>query len=852
MSLWLYSLRELGRRPGRSLLTLFSIVLGVATVFAVSSTIGGAHTAYSRITETLAGKIDARVTARGGGRFAQALVAALEAAPEVEAAVPLLQQSAVLRAGKKQIQINGVGTVLAKEQFLRPFALVSGRLPNPPGAGAEDDEQSEMVLEESLAQSANIKAGDEVKLLTPRKTQRVRVVGLVRPTEVWGFAQGGLAYLNLEDWQWMCKADAKIDALEIKLAASHASAADKKKALASLARLLPDNLQLGSDQEDQRSGSVTFTAFQYGLEAARTLALLVVGLLILNTFSMNVTERRGQIGVLRLVGGTRVQIMGLLLRESALVGLVGAVLGLPVGWLLAQWLAHVMEGAFAVRLPPPELSLEATLFAFAMGPALAMLAAYWPAQKAGRIAPLDNLRQRAAGPIGKPSYGWGKTLTGVALLVLSLTGMVLAWARVISQEAAITVAVFFLVGLLLVFPIVMRPGYALIHRLLRRIGPMECDLAHRQLVRTPGRALLTWGILFVAVATSVATGLILTDVINDIRGEVQRTTLADFIVRVAQINLATGASPNLPEDLPAEVGRLAGVQSLEAMRIFGLELADTGRVVAVVRDFAMHERPPLDLQETNVHEVRRKILDGEIVLSDILAYKVRKKVGDSVTFAFAGKEHTFRVAGTSRFYLAGGMAFFMDRRVAERHFGPLGSDALLVAAQPAERAGLAKRLRDLCDESGLLFQTYAEVQARLDVILNTVVASLWVLLALGFLIAVFGVTNTLMMNILEQTREIGLMRVLGMQRRQVRRMVLAQCSFVGILAIVPGFGAGVSLAYIIRSSSLALLGENPQFGALLPWLGPYALGLLLLVLLFGWLPAARGARLNILEAIRAE
>jgi putative ABC transport system permease protein len=96
------------------------------------------------------------------------------------------------------------------------------------------------------------------------------------------------------------------------------------------------------------------------------------------------------------------------------------------------------------------------------------------------------------------------------------------------------------------------------------------------------------------------------------------------------------------------------------------------------------------------------------------------------------------------------------------------------------------------------------------------------------------------------------MRVLGMQRRQIRRMVLAQSAYVGILAIIPGFAAGVILAYIIRSSSLAILGESPQFGVLLPWLVPYAFGLLVLVLLFGWLPAARGARLNILESIRAE
>src|SRR5262245_15371163 len=112
MNLWLYSLREMWRRPGRSLLTLLSIVLGVATAFAVSTTIGSARSAFNKMTEALSGKADAEVTARGGGRFAQNLVLPPEKAPHVEVAVPMLYKLAMLYAGNKRIQINGVGTVI--------------------------------------------------------------------------------------------------------------------------------------------------------------------------------------------------------------------------------------------------------------------------------------------------------------------------------------------------------------------------------------------------------------------------------------------------------------------------------------------------------------------------------------------------------------------------------------------------------------------------------------------------------------------------------------------------------------------------------------------------------------------
>jgi putative ABC transport system permease protein len=710
------------------------------------------------------------------------------------------------------------------------------------------ENEGEFVLEESVAHSAGIKIGDDVRILARGsiKPQHVQLVGLIRPTDIWAFTQGGLAYFNLEDWQWMWKEEGKIDALQIGLVPS----VDKQQALDALARALPSNsnLQLRPAHEDGGSSSVTLEAFQIGLETTRTLAVLVAFLLIFNTFLMNVTERRAQIGVLRLIGSLRAQVMRLFLREATVIGIVGAVLGLPLGWLLAHWLARSMENAFGIKVQAPEVALWATLFAFTMGPVVAWGAAFWPARRASRIGPLENLRQRASGQ--PPRIDRRITSLGSILVVVSLT--IFFWRGPLSQELSLTGALFFLVGLLFTLPTMLPTGYALLYHLLHFLGPMEFELACRQLVRTQGRALLTWGILFLAVAVSVATGLILTDVINDIRGEVRRTTLADFIIRVTQVNLATGTSAKLPEDLRLAVSRLEGVKSVEAIANLGLEIPAAGRVVAVVREFDLHERPPLKLSGTSLQDVRQKMLDGEIVLSDILAYKLQKKAGDEVTAIFEGKDYSFRVAGTTRFYLAGGMAFFIDRQVAERKFGPIGADGLLIDAKPGQQDALAHRLIELSQQDGLLFQTYDEVQARLESILNTVVASLWVLLALGFLIAVFGVTNTLMMNILEQTREIGLMRVLGMQRRQIRRMVLAQSAYVGILAIIPGFMAGATLAYVIRSSALAVLGDNPHFGDLLPWLAPYAVGLLGLVLMFGWLPAARAARLNILESIRNE
>jgi putative ABC transport system permease protein len=157
--------------------------------------------------------------------------------------------------------------------------------------------------------------------------------------------------------------------------------------------------------------------------------------------------------------------MQMLLREGFVLCFVGALVGLPLGWLLAHGLARGMESAFAIKLAPAELAVGPSLFAFVMGPVLATLAAYWPARRAGQIQPLENLRQGASDRT--ESAGSKTAVVGVVLLVLSVTGMFLSWAKLVSQQVALTVAIFFLIGLLLLLPRVLQPLYDLVYRLVR-------------------------------------------------------------------------------------------------------------------------------------------------------------------------------------------------------------------------------------------------------------------------------------------------------------------------------------------------------------------------------------------------
>jgi len=848
MSPWRFSLREVARRPGRSLLTLFSIVLGVAAVFAVHVTMHSARSAFTQMNEALTGKADAAVVARGGGRFPEDILATVKETPGVAAVVPSFRQILMLYApdGRK-IRILGIGVDLTQEQAVHNLRLVAGRAPRSDKDGTKP---AEVVLEENLAHFAGVGIGDKVKILTRRGPQRLVVVGLVKALAPAAVPQGSVIFLNIEDLQWLSKAEGQIDILQIVMAPG----VDREKTLAELARRLPPEVEARPAWEKQAiSSTATEEAFTQGLFFAGLVSLLGAATLILNTFLMNVAERRGQIAVLRLIGAQRRQVLWLLLREAVVMGLAGAVLGLPAGWALARLLGWTMERSFGVTVQEATVSLDSALLAFALGPVIAVAAAYFPARSATRVGPLEALRRRSAPPA--QHHGRGQPWVGPVLVVLALSCWGLVGAGLLHRSVSIPAGLVLITGLVQSFGLIQEWAIRGTSRLLAFLGSTELALAGRQLNRNPARTFLTWSILFVAVTVSVSIASLLTAVVEDVRNVAHRSVGADFFVLASTPEPALGEVPSLPDAFVQEVAKIPDIQDYRILSFVGMESPEAGtRVLAMARVYDRPDQLFMDLDQGRPEEVQRGLVEGDggIVLSKALAFQLNKRIGDSFTVEYAGRSHTFRVVGTAGLYFLGGSAFYIDRRIAERAFGPLGVSVILVNAAPGRRAEVDQALRRLCEKDGYLFQTMADFENFVEGNLNAVLAGLWALMAVAFVIAVFSVTNTLLVNVLEQTHEIGLVRVLGMTRGQVRKMFLAQSALVGLLGVVPGCAVGMFLAYMVRSSTLAVVGGVALTSAVLSWVVPYAIVVLLLVLIFTWLPAARAARLPILDCIRTE
>jgi putative ABC transport system permease protein len=246
------------------------------------------------------------------------------------------------------------------------------------------------------------------------------------------------------------------------------------------------------------------------------------------------------------------------------------------------------------------------------------------------------------------------------------------------------------------------------------------------------------------------------------------------------------------------------------------------------------------------------MLKGEVTLGSVLAQQVNLGAGDTIELQTSEGLKSLPVAGVINDYMGGGLVIHMDRRTGENLLGIQGIDAIVVRAKPQQKAEVETALREIAEKYGVLFQSYSQLTGEIDRMMAGVIAGLWVVMLLGILVAAMGVMNTLSMNVLEQTRELAMLRVVAMTRRQARRTIMAQAAILGTIGLVPGVLLGVGLAWLINLSLLRTIGREVSFG-MHPWLGLSGLvAALVLVILAAWFPAQRAANLEPIQALRYE
>jgi putative ABC transport system permease protein len=310
----------------------------------------------------------------------------------------------------------------------------------------------------------------------------------------------------------------------------------------------------------------------------------------------------------------------------------------------------------------------------------------------------------------------------------------------------------------------------------------------------------------------------------------------------------------MPESLKTDLAAIEGVTSVEAIRFLQDVTAAGTQVNAVLRDYEDQDPKKLllDLKAGDPAQVRQRLLQGEVVVGTVLAHRAGIKFGGEITLQTRQGPKSLRVAGITNDYVSGGLVVHLERAFGKTLLGAEGADIFIVRAQASALGEVESRVRSLCDQNSLLLLSFADLRRRLDNLMNGVVAGLWGIMTLGLVVAGFAVANTLTMNVLEQTREIAMLRVVAMTRRQVRKTILSQAVILGVFGVTFGVIAGIVAAYTTNLCTPAVTGRPIEF-VLSPALliGTYAVALAI-ILLAAWLPARRAMRLNLLIALQYE
>lgn len=820
-------LREARQHPGRAILTMASVAIGVAAFVAVTFTTRSTQTAFDEIFQSLAGRASLEIVAPIGQAIPATVAADVADIPGVEAIAPRLQRPAIMIVKEKErVQLVAAAIDLERDAKVHEYKIVDGE-PLKDSKGA--------LLSKLLADSLDVKVGDEVGLLTRSGMIPLKIVGLFATKTSTMSAQGAGLLIPLRGGQVWFRARGQLDTIQIVLDKE----ADEEQVKKEIESRLPNNAELRLPTGRSEMAKATVLSTNQALLMARAFILLVAVFVITNTFLISVTQRRRQLGILRAIGGARSQVAWLVIIEAFVMGIVGSIVGSVIGVLIARYLNVAMGAMYETTLPPIHLDAAPFALAAVFGVGMSLLGAIVPAIKASRLNPLDALRDVLPDEIEGASrwlviFGLFTVIVCGILLALSITG-------VLPSSVAVYAGVLGLVGLVLILPVALPAITRAVAAVLPPRIRVEGRIASRQLLIHRSRTTLTVGVVFIAASAAIGLASTVLDNVQDVKDWYNKTLVADFFIRATMPDMATGLAADLPDGLGDELLEVDGVEGIDAIRLISAKAEDEN-VILIVRGFDDDSLQQFDLVRGDESKIREQMADGEVVIGSVLSQRTNLNVGDSLPLETDEGIKPFRIAAIVTDYQAGGLTVYMDRGTAEKQLDIGGVDVYVVKADREKIETVRRDLLDLVQDKGLILQSFSELQAQIEGMMAGVDAGLWGMVALGLLVATFGVVNTLMISVLEQTFEFGLLRVVAATRAQIRKIIFAQALIVAVMAMAPAVITGMGIAYLINMATYSVTGRiiDFQFHPSLTF-GAFFAGLLTIVIA-AWAPAERASR----------
>ena len=840
-------MRPLFREPVRLGLMVMAVGLGVAVVLAIELAGNAAAGSFHSSMESLAGDNDLEVVASGG--VPEALVATLASQPYPLRLSPRMEDSAVDTRTRETLPLIGLDLISEGSRYA---SQADAGYTNSNNKKTMQEAVRDLENPDSIWISASLgrKTGDHISLLINDRVLECVVRGVFSGSS----GNENAILMDIAGAQRALDRFGRVDRILIKLP-PNSNLEEWQKRLSSV---LPPGVEVrpqGTGTEENRK---MLAAFRWNLRLLSYIALVVGAFLIYNTISVSVVRRRSEIGIVRALGADRGDILAAFLGEAAFLGLAGALVGLPLGRIMAGGAVKLMAATVqllyvssrpgAIVLTPYSLPL-----ALLIGIGVAVLSAVSPAREATQVSPVDAMAQGRREYIARAHKG-----RDLAIAV-ALTGL----AALAARMPAFAGKPFF--GYLAAILLIAAAAYAMpalvnfisqiAAGVLGKLLGVEAMLASRSLAGSLRRTSVLVGALATAVAMMVSVGIMVGSFRQTVVSWMDHQLPADLYLRPAG-DPAADRHPTISVELVEKIAKLPGVAAVDRLRAYeisydGMPVTLASVDLRVLRAYRKSDffsgRPTSEVLD----ELRGK---NNILVSEPFTYKHKVKTGDSITLSLGEARASFQIMDVYYDYGSERGYILMDRDVLLKYLPDERPTNLAVFVAPdAKPAGVRKEIQEAAAGHRILIFSDRDLRTEAVRIFDRTFAITYALEAVAVIVAVMGIAGALIALVIDRRRELGLLRFLGASSSQIRKMILVEAGLLGLLANLAGFVLGYFLSLI-----LVFVINKQSFGWTIRFHWPVAvlLGALTLVytatIVSGLYPARVAVRLNPLEVIHEE
>lgn len=769
---------------GRTALSVAGIALGVALAFAVNLIHGAAVGELTAGMRSLAGEAD--LVVRGGrAGFDEQLYVQLARLDGVAAASPVLEAEAGLAAGDGTIRVVGIDALRAAQ--LQPALFA-------------DDPARRLELLRPDAVFLSASASDQLQLGTGGKLRIVAGLGIIE-LDIAGVLpaaalRGAAALTDVATAQWRLDRIGQLNRVDLRLAPGM----DREALRAHIAALLPAGTLVSTADMAEDSGAALSRAYRVNLNVLALVALITGGFLVFSAQALEVTRRRGEHALLRVLGLERRGVARLVLTEAAAIGVFAGAIGLALGYALAGAalrLADADLGAGMFRGVAPSLSFPAAsaIAYLAGGVTITLAGALLPALDAARAAPAQALK---AGDEQRLFARAARFWPGATLMAV---GALLAQAGPLD---GIPLFGYFSIGCLLIGGVLLMPWLAQV--LLARlpvIARVPCyTLALAQLRGAPGQAMISLAAIVPSLALMVAMAIMVASLRTSVDQWLDAVLPADLYFRTTH----AGETAWLEPGFEAQVRALPQVQRAEFFRSGRIGFDPRRPPIALIARDSARDGTALIFPLVGRAYERRPGDPPPAWISEAVADLYGFAPGSRIALPLGGRSQVFVVAGVWRDYLRQHGAIVIERaRYVELTGDRRTNDATLWLAPGASAAAAMQALRALPGGDLLEMAAPGEIRDASLRIFDRTFAVTYALEAVAVLVGLFGLSSSVAAIVLSRRREFGMLRHLGMTRAQIGAMLAAEGGLLALLGVAAGLvlGALISLVlvYVVNRQS---------------------------------------------------